>query len=557
MNGVQLRRSLSNEAALQRLLKEKVAAEASVSDRASLALLEHAYKHFTAQSERVCPVCHGAIDPDELRSALAARIAAQDNYRTVLASLSKEVLQLHTWCRDIGALAQRVAEEAGVGGTALDLVTEDRRLIAFALTPAADASAAQAIALSEDPSLLGAAAEAAILEATAKAGAYLRAVPPAFATPALQTAAELFKRLVRDLVQLKLLESELNELASEVTLFDKAIGVLRRARQDVAKETLTAIQGLVTEYYFIIHPRGGDDDETGAPSIQVQRHGKGSAFVRGEFHGKEVKDPQFVYSDGHLDTVGICIFLALRTFRAKQPGDPKVMILDDIIISIDLGHARRLITLLRQAFADHQILMLTHNGLFAYWCKYLMPGLRRLQIKGWSLAGGPLIGDYPTAREDIVDALASGTAKEIAIRLMGLLDEWTAEARYAYAVPVPAKVDERYTLTEIWDPLVKQLKDLGKLMVSDLGGAIPALASLADVTSIRNALGAHDNEFAKEFPRAAMVDVAKAAISLVNSLYCDACGSFVVPSPNKTKPVVMNCSGNHKQYVKSPTPVKS
>ena len=119
--------------------------------------------------------------------------------------------------------------------------------------------------------------------------------------------------------------------------------------------------------------------------------------MRGQFDGEDVKDPTLVYSDGHLDTVGICIFLALRTFRAQQPGDPRVMVLDYIIIS-STWLCSTSDRLTKESFADHQILILTHNGLFAHWCKYLLPGLQRVQIKGWSLATGPLLADYPKLR---------------------------------------------------------------------------------------------------------------------------------------------------------------
>ena len=33
-----------------------------------------------------------------------------------------------------------------------------------------------------------------------------------------------------------------------------------------------------------------------------------------------------MYSDGHLDTVGICVFLALRRYRAKDEKDANIMI---------------------------------------------------------------------------------------------------------------------------------------------------------------------------------------------------------------------------------------
>ncbi len=72
----------------------------------------------------------------------------------------------------------------------------------------------------------------------------------------------------------------------------------------------------------------------------------------------------------------ICIFLALRRYRGGRKGDPRLLVLDDIIIiSIDLGHSRRLIELLRDEFGYHQILLPTHNGLFAH-CRiqHLPPG---------------------------------------------------------------------------------------------------------------------------------------------------------------------------------------
>jgi hypothetical protein len=257
-------------------------------------------------------------------------------------------------------------------------------------------------------------------------------VPDTRDLPALQTAATFYERFRSVRPSAELLGTERDALEKESTSLDVILEALRRSRQDVAKETLSAIEGLVSEYYLKINPPGTPDDVTGAPSIDVQRHGRGTAFVRGEFGGTEIKDPTWVYSDGHLDTVGLCIFLALRRFRSAQPADPMVMVLDDVIISIDLGHSRRFLEVVKDSFADHQVLILTHNGLFAHWCKTLLPVLTRLEIKGWSLDTGPLVGDYASARDRIDAALVNGTAKEIAVALMDLLDEWTAEARYQY-----------------------------------------------------------------------------------------------------------------------------
>jgi len=376
--------------------------------------------------------------------------------------------------------------------------------------------------------------------------------------PAAQSLGEL--RLLLSFIQrfekkrqaLEALEQELQRLVGQLNCVTEICEAIRHARQDIAKETLAAIGNRVADYYFAIHPKNNADEATGPPSIDVQRHKAGTAFVRGEFSGKNVKDPQWVYSDGHLDTVGICVFLAIRRYRGHEPDDPKLLVLDDIVISIDLGHARRLIDLLRIEFADHQLFILTHNGLFAHWCASLMPGLRRTEIKTWTLESGPRIGEYLQAKERLRAKIGEGSPKEIALELMAFMDEWLGEARYAYGVAVPAKYGEQYTLTEIWEPFAKTVKKIEAALASPVGRALESLDRLKDLPAIRNALPAHDNEFAKEYPREVVVEVAEQTLELVGQLYCDSCKSFAAPTPNRFSPVMVHCRCHTIQYAKPP-----
>ena len=222
------------------------------------------------------------------------------------------------------------------------------------------------------------------------------------------------------------------------------------------------------------------------------------------------------------------------------------------MLSIDLGHARRLIDLLQSEFSDHQLFIFTHNGLFAAWCHGMMHDLRRVQIMGWSLETGPRLGDYVIAYDKLRDSTASGTAKDIALRLMEFMDEWTAQARLAYSLPVPARHGEQYHLADIWNPFAKRIRQMAKALKSDLGGATQVLEALRDLPRIRNMKSAHENEFAKEFPRKVMVDIASAAMALVDALYCKQCRSFVVPVPNADAPSIAHCRKHHIQYVKEP-----
>jgi hypothetical protein len=529
------------------LLSREEQVRSAVTDPADVELLTHALEHFRRVKGETCPICQQNVDWASTRNALQLRVKALDEYSRI----QREVVDLTVALRETASSTQTaLAQAASIAG----------KLGVAEAYPFSLTSEFNAVASSSQTSLVAYLRSA---DTTATLGAMIAAsvrwaadviqlrdlVPDTRDLPELQTAMAFYQRLTVTRPGAELARSEVEALEKESRTLEIILEALRRSRQDVAKETLTAIEGRVSEYYLKIHPAGTDDDATGAPSIDVQRHGRGTAFVRGEFGGTEIKDPTWVYSDGHLDTVGLCIFLALRRFRSDQQGDPKLLVLDDVIISIDLGHSRRFLDLLKNAFDDHQVLILTHNGLFAHWCRTLLPGLTRLEIKSWSLSGGPQVGDYASARERIDEALKDGTAKEIAVALMELLDEWTAEARYEYQVAVPAKPGEQYTLTDIWAPLVARLRAIAKSLKSDLGGVADLLEELKDVPQVRNALAGHHNDFAQEYPRGVISKIAGDACKLVDALYCQVCTAFVVPIGDRSNPSLMECPKRHKQYV--------
>lgn len=553
VTGGEIQKRLPVDAGLEwsQVIEQERALEQSGEDAKVITLLEHAAAHFAVAEGTTCPVCESTIDWVATRASLRKRSEALARLRQVRKRKTEIAMAIHRSLSEVLTLASDVALLLRADISPLTFLgVDDPRIAGLAGASPVDASSVVAQLTVLGPDQVVGAIRTALASSDERCTAAIKSLPLPSDTPALQTAKALFGLLPRAVPQLKLLNAEASTRSRELELIEQVLLALKRSRQDVAKETFASIENQVAEYYFEIHPQGTPDDATGAPSIDVQRHGKGTAFVRGRFHGREVKDPQWVYSDGHLDTVGICIFLALRRFRSEQPNDPRLMVLDDIIISIDLGHARRLITLLKTRFKDHQILILTHNGLFAHWCKNLLPGIRRVDITGWSLADGPQVGSYPSAKENIEKAISTGSPKEIALRLMALLDEWTGEARYDFALAVPARPGEQYTLADIWVSFAKCLKEVGKQLNSDLGGALTALDTIPDVVQIRNLLAAHENEFAKEFPRQVMVDTARAALVIYNAIYCEQCAAFATPTPNRQSAAIMHCPGHHIQYVK-------
>ena len=518
-----------------------------------LGLLEHAKKHLEIEEGAICPICGQDIDREKTIDSLSGRLSELAEYREINKTL-KEIA---------GTWATKWVDFFSAGTAIVHALGKNKitDILPSAKAPHGLDLLTDAMGKSRDNL-----AAAFLIIDTVTLEKWIQAILD-FAVPSIKSALDklpklenlaelgLLSAIVEELAKkrekVKLLETQHKILSQRNDYLGQLLDAMRRARQDVAKEILGSIAKTVEEYYLFMHPTDLTEEVTGPPIIKIQRHGKGTAFIEGKYKGKIVGDPGWVYSDGHLDTVGLCIFLALRRFRGDQAADPRLLVLDDVVLSIDLSHARRLVELLRKEFEDHQLILLTHNELFAHWCVDLMPGIKKLCIKRWSIETGPQIGDYETSFERLNKNMGTESAKVIAGDIMDFLDEWLAEARYAFALAVPARYGEKYTTREIWDQFAPTIKAMEKKLGVAIGETGALLEKLKDLPEIRNYLAAHENEFARQFPRSAIIEIAQNVIKLVESLYCFECKSFVRPVPNRHNPSILHCRKHHIQYIKA------
>lgn len=507
-----------------------------------IALLESAAEHFDRQHDaNSCPICEQRISAHDVRQRLGARLEGLRDLRAVRVRVDATT---KLWRERGRGLLAAIDQTASVLNSGLpDTLSE------FPATPAftrpdwagyGDATAEELAATTYFRERLTATLAALPDEAQAEAQRELLS--------ALKAAeeGELAISLAEDAC------AATERLAADLTALAES---LRTARQDVAGELLDEISALVGQYYARIHPVDAPDEVTGKPRIEVQRRSGGTALVRGEFNKRDVNDLRALYSDGHLDTVGICVFLALRRFRATRDGanDPHLMVLDDIVLSVDLGHARRFLDLLRDEFCDHQVLMFTHNGLFFDWCIDRLAGYERGVIQRWSLEAGPLIGNYPSSLERLTLAVENeASPKLLAQAATNLMDEWLADARFELQLSIPARRGEEYTLTDIWQEFQARLKGAEKKWADPIGNCSRLLSELKDLPRMRNRLAAHENEFAHEFPISVVREIASNCISLVESLYCSGCRRFAEYLPNPRDPEIIRCRCERIRYVRPP-----
>lgn len=166
-----------------------------------------------------------------------------------------------------------------------------------------------------------------------------------------------------------------------------------------------------------------------------------------------LKSPSEFLNEARLTAVGLCIYLAgmsqsVPPRRANGSTYPRLLILDDVLLSLDMSHRLPLLKLLKSSsFKDWQILLLTHDRA---WYE-----VAKQQLEGWAHHElfTQRVGDYdqPVLREDqdhlmqAIDFLEQGYVKAAAVHVrtkFELVLKWACqELRLAVKYnPDPRKV---------------------------------------------------------------------------------------------------------------------
>jgi energy-coupling factor transporter ATP-binding protein EcfA2 len=148
---------------------------------------------------------------------------------------------------------------------------------------------------------------------------------------------------------------EANRLEGVSKRLNRLLEIVEGHRKRYVDNVLGSIEGLVEQMYSKVHPGEG----LGGIRLHLKPNVAGSLEFESQFQGKSGVPPQAYYSDSHLDTLGICVFLALARHFNK---DNSVVVLDDVITSADSNHLDRLIDLLLEE-AEHlnQLIVTTHH----------------------------------------------------------------------------------------------------------------------------------------------------------------------------------------------------
>lgn len=312
------------------------------------------------------------------------------------------------------------------------------------------------------------------------------------------------------------------------------LAIIEEERKHFVQQKVDQISDTVDQLYARIHP----DEALGKPSFRLKPNVKGSLTLTSSFGSADDIPPAAYYSEAHLDTLGLCVYLAL----AKETGNALV-VLDDVLMSVDDPHLDRIVELINEEAENFgHVIITTHSR--AWFDRMRMgQGMKAqlIELFGWSIDGGIKHSRSPLAVAELRAAVGASKLdrQSVASRAGILLEQLLDELTLRYSCRLPRKRTAEYTLGELVDGVDKKLRKLLRTEhVNDTDTIVSTfeLSQLLDNCSqdtwIRNQVGAHFNPKAAGISDAMVRQFGERVLGLADALLCAECGQL--PRQNKS-----------------------
>ena len=326
---------------------------------------------------------------------------------------------------------------------------------------------------------------------------------------------------VQDLLKVS---SELRIYQRYLEYSEKIYTTFSDTKKSKIQEIYNTIQGDIEKFYLMLHP----NEPHRNIRLMVAFGRRASTELKIKSFGRSGEDPRALTSEGHLDSLGLCIFLSfIKKFNKGCP----LVILDDVVTTIDASHRHKLAELLLKELGDYQLIVTTHDGI---WYEQLVNMQRALNVQGnfknmeiiaWSVDTGPIIKSFKLQWEKIQDKLRNhdktGAGNQCRVYLEWLLKEICEQLE----VHIPYKQSGKYTVIDLFDPAEKRIKE--KLKENELKNELLGKFENLRATSFMGNLLSHDNPEIENLSIEEVKSFCRAVRDLHEALLCPKCGKFL------------------------------
>lgn len=258
-------------------------------------------------------------------------------------------------------------------------------------------------------------------------------------------------------------KKDIQNLASKKDQASALAQTFQKSRDAVMAGLYTSIEASFKKYYCILH-----DHEKSTFEAALRPDGAALRFEV-DFQGKGKFPPIAFHSEGHQDSMGLCLYLALM--EKLTQGKVGFTILDDVVMSVDSGHRQPVCELFSSGFSERQFFITTHDKIWARQIRNagVVQQSNFLAFRAWTVEKGPKwreedqwlqIGEL--LKEDRIPMAAAALRRE--------LEEFFDDTCDLLVARVPYSGDGRYELFDLMESAIgrfgRLLKDAKKSAVS-------------------------------------------------------------------------------------------
>jgi AAA domain len=489
-------------------------------------LLRAAHSIIVEKHMSECPVCEQNIETASTIASLESRIgsdvkvssaktALEQQRQSVLEALSSQLASLRR-LQDLWGKAMSVdLPEPYRSEVALLLRLCDRLKIGDIIPDIADVAASLNSTIgSHQSSIVAVDAE------IGSAGGARRAT--------LTKVLEVINVIESQLSALESARRHFAEASATRAQLERILSHAVQARRTTVQSIVERLAALANEYYEYVHP----NENIAQSSLDVRQVGRGSVDITTSFHGNR-ESPLLHFSESHLDTLGLCYFLAARKLEADDNPDFKLLILDDVVHSVDAEHRDRIARLIRDKFSDHQLVVVTHDSIFYQRLITILGNqFEHLYFVNWTLEQGPIRIEASTDVDRIrKPELRNASSQAELASASGRFAEWLFRLlTESLHVAVQARFSRPHDLGSLWPPLAAKLRKHK--------GIGPTCSHTLDRIEanqwVRNKIGAHYNEPESQVTPGEVREFAEGLSDLYQITFCEVCSLTVAKIDDKT-----------------------
>lgn len=309
----------------------------------------------------------------------------------------------------------------------------------------------------------------------------------------------------------------------------QALEISVKVRQAFTDKVMAEIAQQVGELYEKVHPGEGLEKI----ALQLDPKKKSSVEMQAKFAGKDVP-PTAYFSQSHLDTLGLCVFIALAL---RDGASNKILILDDVLGSIDEPHVERVIDMLYTVSEQFRHTLITTH--YRPWREKFRWGRLKpdqpcqfVELAGWGLDGGMRMKSAlpETARLKKLLEADDPDLQAICAKAGVMLEEALDYITQKYECAVPRKHGAAFTVNDLLPAVKGKLREALRVeIVEHVEGDEPKLTTvelkpmldeLGQIFQTRNIMGAHFNTLSFDMLEADAMKFAKQVEQLTDALIC-------------------------------------